>query len=104
MKSAQFDGRTELRVRDLATALIRYELLDLIGMGTAGLQDRLPFADSGLLRYAGLLAQRPALIIDGLFGIGLRRCRWRNEASGLLDRQGRPRELPRSERLHADRV
>ncbi len=34
-------------------------LLDLIGMGTAGLERRLPFADEALLRYAGLLAQRP---------------------------------------------
>jgi type VI secretion system protein ImpH len=34
-------------------------LLDLIGMGTPPLQDRLPFPDQMLLRYAGLLAQRP---------------------------------------------
>lgn len=34
-------------------------LLDLVGMGTGGLQDRLPFPDRALLRYAGLLAQRP---------------------------------------------
>jgi type VI secretion system protein ImpH len=34
-------------------------LLDLIGMGTAGLRNRLPFSDDALLRYAGLLAQRP---------------------------------------------
>ena len=34
-------------------------LLDLIGMGTSHLQDRLPFPDQTLLRYAGLLAQRP---------------------------------------------
>ena len=34
-------------------------LLDLIGMGTAGLEDKLPFPDQALLRYAGLLAQRP---------------------------------------------
>jgi type VI secretion system protein ImpH len=34
-------------------------LLDLIGMGTSGLRNRLPFQDEGLLRYAGLLSQRP---------------------------------------------
>ena len=34
-------------------------LLDLIGMGTPGLRGRLPIADDALLRYAGLLAQRP---------------------------------------------
>ena len=34
-------------------------LLDLIGMGTAGLTMRLPFPETMLLRYAGLLAQRP---------------------------------------------
>ena len=52
-------------------------LLDLIGMGTTGLTDRLPFPDTMLLRYAGLLAQRPrsaeclrALLSDYL-GIGV---------------------------------
>jgi len=34
-------------------------LFDLIGMGTAGLQGRLPIPDQALLRYAGLLSQRP---------------------------------------------
>jgi type VI secretion system protein ImpH len=34
-------------------------LLDLIGMGTGSLQNRLPFPDVALLRYAGLLNQRP---------------------------------------------
>jgi type VI secretion system protein ImpH len=34
-------------------------LLDIIGMGTSGLRNRLPFQDEALLRYAGLLAQRP---------------------------------------------
>lgn len=34
-------------------------LFDFIGMGTAGLQRRMPIPDIGLLRYAGLLAQRP---------------------------------------------
>ena len=34
-------------------------LFDLIGMGTDGLRQRLPIADLALLRYAGLLAQRP---------------------------------------------
>ena len=52
-------------------------LLDLIGMGTAGLEERLPFPEQALLRYAGLLAQRPrsaeclrALLSDWL-GIGV---------------------------------
>ena len=34
-------------------------LFDFIGMGTDGLRHRLPIADLALLRYAGLLAQRP---------------------------------------------
>jgi type VI secretion system protein ImpH len=34
-------------------------LFDLIGMGTDGLRHRMPIADLALLRYAGLLAQRP---------------------------------------------
>jgi type VI secretion system protein ImpH len=34
-------------------------LLDLIGLGTAGLQDRLDVADDSLLYYSGILAQRP---------------------------------------------
>jgi type VI secretion system protein ImpH len=34
-------------------------LFDFIGMGTAGMRGRLPFPDVALLRYTGLLAQRP---------------------------------------------
>ena len=34
-------------------------LFDLIGMGTAGLRDRMALPDEALLRYVGLLAQRP---------------------------------------------
>jgi type VI secretion system protein ImpH len=34
-------------------------LLDLIGMGTAGLEGQLSFPVEALLRYAGVLAQRP---------------------------------------------
>lgn len=34
-------------------------LFDLIGMGTQGLRRRMPVPDVALLRYAGLLAQRP---------------------------------------------
>jgi type VI secretion system protein ImpH len=34
-------------------------LFDLIGMGTVGLQGRSVFSDRALLRYAGLLSQRP---------------------------------------------
>jgi type VI secretion system protein ImpH len=36
-----------------------HHLLDLIGLGTPGLQDRLSLPDDSLLYYAGLLAQRP---------------------------------------------
>jgi len=36
-----------------------HHLLDLIGMGTPGLQNRLPVPDDSLLYYSGLLAQRP---------------------------------------------
>jgi type VI secretion system protein ImpH len=36
-----------------------HHLLDLIGMGTPGLQNRLPLPDGSLLYYSGLLAQRP---------------------------------------------
>ncbi|HMD86987.1 MAG TPA: type VI secretion system baseplate subunit TssG [Terriglobia bacterium] len=36
-----------------------HHLLDLIGMGTPGLQNRLPVPDGSLLYYSGLLAQRP---------------------------------------------
>jgi type VI secretion system protein ImpH len=34
-------------------------LFDLIGMGTAGLRERMRVRDESLLRYAGLIAQRP---------------------------------------------
>jgi type VI secretion system protein ImpH len=34
-------------------------MLDLIGLGTPGLQNRLPVFDDSLLYYSGLLAQRP---------------------------------------------
>lgn len=36
-----------------------HHLLDLIGLGTSGLQDRQSVPDDALLFYAGLLAQRP---------------------------------------------
>ncbi len=36
-----------------------HHLLDLIGLGTTGLQNRLPVLDDSLLYYSGLLAQRP---------------------------------------------
>lgn len=36
-----------------------HHMLDLIGLGTPGLQDRLPVFDDSLLYYSGLLAQRP---------------------------------------------
>jgi type VI secretion system protein ImpH len=36
-----------------------HHLMDLIGLGTPGLQNRLPVLDDSLLYYAGLLAQRP---------------------------------------------
>lgn len=36
-----------------------HHMLDLIGLGTPGLQNRLPVFDDSLLYYSGLLAQRP---------------------------------------------
>jgi type VI secretion system protein ImpH len=36
-----------------------HHLMDLIGLGTPGLQNRLPVEDDSLLYYSGLLAQRP---------------------------------------------
>jgi type VI secretion system protein ImpH len=39
-------------------ALTAY-LFDLIGMGTPGLKRRMPILDQALLRYAGLISQRP---------------------------------------------
>ena len=36
-----------------------HHLMDLIGLGTPGLQDRLPIPDDSLLYYSGLLAQHP---------------------------------------------
>jgi type VI secretion system protein ImpH len=36
-----------------------HHLMDLIGLGTPGLQNRLPVLDDTLLYYSGLLAQRP---------------------------------------------
>ena len=50
-------------------------LYNLIGMGTDGLCRRLPFSDQVLLRYAGLIAQRPhsatalAGILRDYFGV-----------------------------------
>jgi type VI secretion system protein ImpH len=45
-------------------------LFDIIGMGTRGLQNRLPFKDQGLLLYSGLIAQRPhsASAISAILG------------------------------------
>jgi type VI secretion system protein ImpH len=43
-------------------------LFDLIGMGTAGLRDRMRVQDESLLRYAGLIGQRP-LSASALRGI-----------------------------------
>jgi type VI secretion system protein ImpH len=36
-----------------------HNLFDLIGMGTLGLRERMKVPDESLLRYAGLIAQRP---------------------------------------------
>jgi type VI secretion system protein ImpH len=52
-------GYEQARKRPGSRDAISAYLLDLIGMGTLHLQDRLPFPDQTLLRYAGLLAQRP---------------------------------------------
>jgi type VI secretion system protein ImpH len=39
-------------------------LFDIIGMGTVGLRGRMAVADYALLRYAGLLQQRPACVVS----------------------------------------
>jgi len=50
-------------------------LLDLVGMGTGGLRNRLGIRDEGVLFYAGLIAQRPhsataiELILEDYFGV-----------------------------------
>lgn len=50
-------------------------LLDLVGMGTRGLRDRLGIRDEGLLFYAGLISQRPhsataiELVLGDYFGV-----------------------------------
>jgi type VI secretion system protein ImpH len=51
-------GYEQSRKRDRQDSFTS-NLFDLIGMGTAGLRERMPIADMGLLHYAGLLAQRP---------------------------------------------
>ncbi len=54
--------------------LTRY-LLDLIGLGTRGLQERQAVADDSLIFYTGLLAQRPRsatalrLVLEDYFGV-----------------------------------
>jgi type VI secretion system protein ImpH len=47
-------------VRDSRPDAFTRSLFDLIGMGTGGLQGRMSVRDEGLLRYAGLIVQRPA--------------------------------------------
>jgi type VI secretion system protein ImpH len=54
---SQLPGREHPEVSE-PTGFTQY-LFDLIGMGTVGLRNRLPFPDHALLRYAGLIAQRP---------------------------------------------
>lgn len=39
--------------------LFTQSLYDLVGLGTNGLRGRMPIVDESLLRYAGLIAQRP---------------------------------------------
>jgi type VI secretion system protein ImpH len=39
--------------------LFTQSLFDLVGLGTNGLRGRMPVLDESLLRYAGLIAQRP---------------------------------------------
>lgn len=53
-------------------------LFDLIGMGTSGLRGRMQVLDIGLLRYAGLMAQRPhsadalRAFLQDYFGVSVR--------------------------------
>jgi type VI secretion system protein ImpH len=51
-------GYEQSQQRDRLDTFTSY-LFDLVGMGTSGLQNRMPVPDIGLLHYAGLLAQRP---------------------------------------------
>ncbi len=52
-------GYERERAGDTGADQLTRHLFALIGMGTAGLQNRLPIPDLALLRYAGLIAQRP---------------------------------------------
>jgi type VI secretion system protein ImpH len=48
-------ARSGISAQDAVTSY----LFDFVGMGTKGLRGKLPFPDLALLRYAGLLSQRP---------------------------------------------
>jgi type VI secretion system protein ImpH len=54
-----FVGYELARARSGSRDAMSSYLLNLIGLGPAGLQNKLPFKDDGLLRYAGLILQRP---------------------------------------------
>jgi type VI secretion system protein ImpH len=66
-RSATSDAGAEAeRTRDWLTA----QLLSVVGLGTPGLQNRLPLSDESLLYYAGLLSlpSRPAAALEQLIG------------------------------------
>jgi type VI secretion system protein ImpH len=56
----RFPARYQLAAAQNKTDDITQYLFDLIGMGTGGLRERMAVPDLALLRYAGLLQQRPA--------------------------------------------
>ncbi len=60
----RFPTRFQLAAAKQETDDITHYLFDWIGMGTAGLQGRMAFRDDALLRYAGLLGQRPASAVS----------------------------------------
>jgi type VI secretion system protein ImpH len=60
----RFPARFQLAEVKQETDDITHYLFDWIGMGTAGLSGRMATRDDALLRYAGLLGQRPASAIS----------------------------------------
>ena len=58
----RFPVRYQLAAARTQTDDLTAYLFDVIGLGTAGLRDRMTVPDHALLRYAGLFAQRPRCV------------------------------------------